>query len=154
MIALASVSAVAGTGAHAADEARQPSTLFLHLDTNHDGYVSRTEAANARGIDRAFADADDNGDGRLSVDEFLKAESIQQRRQMAEYATDSVITAKVKAVLLKELEMKAFDVSVETRRGRVLLSGLVDDPRQARRAAQIASTVHGVERVENALKQK
>jgi len=154
VVALASISAIAGGFAHAADDARQPSKLFLQLDTNHDGYVSRIEAANARGIDRAFADADENRDGRLSPSEFVKAESIDQRKQMAEFAADSVITAKVKAALIKDLELKAFDVGVQTNRGRVLLSGFVDDRNQAARAAQLASAVPGVERVENALKPK
>jgi len=154
VVALGSVAATAGALAQAADDSRQPSKLFLQLDANHDGYISRSEAANARGIDRAFADADENRDGKLSVEEFVKAESIQQRRQMAEFAADSVITAKVKAALIKDLELKAFDVAVQTNHGRVLLSGMVDDRKQAQHAAQLASAVPGVERVENALKAK
>ena len=140
--------------AGAAEGARQPSKLFLQLDTNRNGYVSRGEAAKMPGIDLAFADADDDKDGKLSVDEFVKAESIHQRRQMAEFAADSVITAKVKVALIKELELKAFDVGVQTRQGRVLLSGLVDDAREAQRAVRLAAAVRGVEQVEDALKLK
>lgn len=72
----------------------------LQLDTSRDGYVSRSEAANARGFDQAFADADENRNGKLSADEFVEAESIRQRQQVAEFAADSVITAKVKAALI------------------------------------------------------
>ena len=140
--------------ADAADDSRQPSRLFLQLDANHDGYVSRSEAANAREFDQAFAGADENRDGKLSADEFIKAESIHQRQQLAEFAADSVITAKVKAALIKDLELKAFDVGVETNQGRVLLSGFVDDRHQAQHAVRLASAVRGVERVENALKLK
>jgi hyperosmotically inducible protein len=151
---LALASSITAAGAHAADGGRQASKLFVQLDANHDGYVSRSEAANARGIEQAFAEADDNADGKLSPDEFVKAESIQQRMQMTEFAADSVITAKVKAALIKDLELKAFDVSVQTNHGRVLLSGVVGDRNQAQHAAQLASAVSGVERVENALKVK
>lgn len=152
LVALAS--AVATAGVHAGDEARQPSKLFLQLDVNHDAYVSRSEAAGVPAIGRAFADADDNRDGKLSADEFVKAESIQQRNEMVQFAADSVITAKVKAALIMDLELKAFDVSVQTEHGRVLLSGVADDRNQAQHAAQLASAVSGVERVENALKPK
>jgi len=157
LIALASTTAAAAAagGYGGAPEGNQrPSALFLQLDTNHDGYVSRSEAAAVRGIDRAFADADDNKDGKLSADEFIKAESIRERRQLAQFADDSLITAKVKAALIKDLELKAFDVGVETYRGRVLLSGFVDNRRQEQRALQLAAGVRGVGRVEDALKLK
>lgn len=154
IVALASTAAAASGVAHAADDSRQPSRLFLQLDANHDGYVSHSEAANARKFDQAFAHADENRDGKLSADEFIKAESIHQRQQLAEFVADSVITAKVKAALVKDLELKAFDVGVETNQGRVLLSGFVDDRHQAQRAVRLASAVRGVERVENALKPK
>ena len=55
---------------------------------------------------------------------------------------------------IKDLELNAFDLGVETNKGRVLLSGFVDDRHQAQRAVQLASAVRGVERVENALKLK
>ena len=94
IVALASAATAASGVADATDGSHQPSKLFLQLDINHDGYVSRSEAASARGFDQAFADADENRDGKLSADEFVKAESIRQ--QVAEFAADSVITAKVK----------------------------------------------------------
>ena len=46
------------------------------------------------GFDQAFADADENKDGKLSADEFAKAESIRQRQQVAEFAADSIIAAR------------------------------------------------------------
>jgi hyperosmotically inducible periplasmic protein len=157
LIALASsatAAATAGGNADVPEDNHQPSALFLQLDADHDGYVSSSEAATVRGFGRAFADADDNGDEKLSADEFIKAEAIRERQQMAQYADDSVITAKVKAALIRDLELKAFDVGVETYRGRVLLSGFVENRHQARRAVQVAAGVRGVARVEDALKLK
>jgi hypothetical protein len=43
-------------------------TRYHRLDTNHDGYVSREEAAAASGL--SFSDYDKNNDGRLSADEL------------------------------------------------------------------------------------
>ena len=51
IVALASAAAAAAGGvADAVDDSRQPSKLFLQLDTSHDGYVSRSETANAERI--------------------------------------------------------------------------------------------------------
>jgi len=152
--ALACAAAVMSSGAQACDDCGQPGKLFLQLDANRDGYISRSEAAAVRGFNRAFDDADENRDGKLSADEFIKAESIHQRQQVTELAADSAITLMVKAALIKELEMKAFDVGVETNQGRVLLSGTVDDRRQAQRVMQLALAVRGVRRVEDELKLK
>ena len=49
-VALAST--VAAAGVQAAGAGRQPSKLLLQLDANHDGHVSRSEIACARGIER------------------------------------------------------------------------------------------------------
>lgn len=151
----AAVNAAADSQANAPSQEKiQPSKLFLQLDVNHDGYVSLDEAASVSGMEQNFSTADDDHDNRLTPGEFIKAESIHDRQQLSKYAQDSVITAKVKAVLFKDLELKAFDVGVETYRGRVLLSGFVEDPQQAQRAVQLAAGVRGVARVENALKVK
>ncbi len=146
--------ATAGATFALAEDGPQRSKLFNQLDTNRDWFVSRGEAAKLRGFDKSFSEADENRDGKLSTDEFIKAESMYERQKAAEYVEDGVVTAKVKAMLFKDPEIKALEVSVETYKGRVLLSGFVDDPRQVRRAVALAAAVRGVESVENALKTK
>ncbi len=79
----------------------------------------------------------------------FKSESTRQREQLASYADDSWITTKVKAALVKE--MKTLDVSVETYRGQVLLSGFVDSQAERKKALQVASSVQGVAGVKDGL---
>ena len=62
---------------------------------------------------------------------------------------DTVVTAKVKAALLADAEIKSFDLKVETRKGAVLLSGFVDNQAQVDRAIATTRTVEGVTDVEN-----
>lgn len=145
--AIASISA-AQVGGQAAAE---PSPEFKRLDTNRDGYLSRAEAKKLKNFDRAFTEADDNRNGRLDPDEFVKAQSIHARIVAGTYLEDSVITAKVKAAMLKDLRLKGLDVKVETYRGTVLLSGFVNDEQQAKRAAEIAAGIQGVTAVRNSL---
>ena len=123
---------------------------FATLDTDHDGYLSKSEAART-GFGRALEQGDTNHDGRLDRDEYIKAGSIHDRIRVAAYVEDSVITAKVKAKLLAEERLKGFQIGVETDHGRVLLSGFVDSPKLRQRALQIASKVEGVLDVRNAI---
>lgn len=68
-----------------------------------------------------------------------------------EYLDDSVITTKVKSLLVKDDVLKAFQVSVETYRGVVQLSGFVDTQETIKRAGEIAQSVQGVNSVKNNL---
>lgn len=62
---------------------------------------------------------------------------------------DVTVTAKVKAALLAADGISGTDISVETQDGTVILTGRVPDQAQALRAAEVASTVEGVQAVEN-----
>ncbi len=64
---------------------------------------------------------------------------------------DSTITTKIKTQLLREKSIRSSDISVETFKGVVQLSGFVNDWKQAKRAGVIASRVPGVKRLENNL---
>ena len=129
----------------------QPSDKFRSLDRNGDGFLSKDEVSHIRGYDRAFDEADDNRDGRISPDEFIKSESIHDRQQVGKVIDDGVLTAKVKAALLRERGIKSTDVKVETNQGRVLLSGFVDTEDQKQRAVRVASQVDGVKEVRDGL---
>ena len=95
--------------------------------------------------------ADENRDGKLSPDEFLKAESLYDRSRVGAYVDDSVLTAKVKAALIREPQLKSVNVSVETEKGHVLLTGSVEGAQQRALAVKTASAVGGVRSVKDAL---
>jgi hypothetical protein len=50
---------------------------FNNLDKNHDGYLSRTEAAGNPTLAKKFKDADRNNDGKLSRSEYLMTMTAQ-----------------------------------------------------------------------------
>jgi hyperosmotically inducible protein len=62
---------------------------------------------------------------------------------------DSVVTTRVKTALLEDQDVKSFDLKVETRKGEVMLSGLVDNTFQRDRAVLVARSVPGVVAVDN-----
>jgi len=62
---------------------------------------------------------------------------------------DTVITTKVKAAFVNDPVVKARQVSVETYKGRVQLSGWVNSDAEAKQAVSIARNVEGVKSVHN-----
>ena len=95
--------------------------------------------------------ADGNHDGVLVADEYGKFKSAMQQKQVEGFFDDSTVTAKVKAELIKDVGMKGLNISVETHKGQVILSGFVETDQQLRRAVQIASGIRGVQSVKNSL---
>lgn len=129
----------------------QDNPKFDKLDKNRDGVLTRDEVRHIRDYARAFVEADGNQDGKLDQAEFVKAEAIHDRIVAGKFVGDAVLTAKVKAALLKEPELKSLDVSVETLRGEVLLSGFVQGLEQRQKAMKAAGTVSGVVSVKDAM---
>ena len=76
------------------------------------------------------------------------------KESTGEAVDDSVITAKVKAALLSEKDVDSTAISVETFKGRVLLSGYVKGPDQRQRAEGLTRGVPGVKEVNNNLEMK
>ena len=66
-----------------------------------------------------------------------------------EWIDDRGITARVKTAMIKDDEVRARNVEVETFKGTVQLSGFVDSTSQKERAAQLASSMPGVKAVHN-----
>ncbi|WP_431222305.1 BON domain-containing protein [Serratia sp. L9] len=70
------------------------------------------------------------------------------------YIDDTVITTKVKSALLADKTIKSTEISVETFKGQVQLSGFVSSSADANRAVQVTRGVAGVKSVENAMRVK
>ena len=68
-----------------------------------------------------------------------------------EYIDDSSITASVKAAIYNDPMLKVGQISVESHKGVVQLSGFVDSRQAATRAAELARSVKGVKSVKNSL---
>lgn len=64
---------------------------------------------------------------------------------------DSVVTTRVKAALLDNIDVKGFDIQVETRKGEVMLSGFVSNQAQIDQAVSVAKGVEGVTNINNKL---
>ena len=82
---------------------------------------------------------------------FVACASTRKQESVGEYVDNSVITAKVKALLAEDEFLKLFQVSVVTFKDTVQLSGFVDSQAAVDRAGKIARSVDGVTAVKNDL---
>lgn len=127
------------------------SAEFKRLDLNSDNKLTQEEVLKDKDVGEHFAQADVNKDGFLNADEYANYKSSVQQKRVEAYLDDATVTAKVKAELIKDSGMDGIDISVETHRGQVILSGFVSNGEQLLRAVHIASGVSGVQSVKNAL---
>jgi hyperosmotically inducible protein len=74
------------------------------------------------------------------------------KQSVGEYASDAVVTTKVKAAIVADKSLSALDVAVETNNGVVTLTGTVASAAQSDNATHAARGVEGVKQVKNELK--
>ena len=82
---------------------------------------------------------------------FVACASTSKQESTGEYVDDSVITTKVKSLLAADDFLKSFQISVETYKGTVQLSGFVNSQKAVDKAVEIARSVKGVKTVRNNL---
>ena len=75
---------------------------------------------------------------------ILGCAGTPQKEGTGEYVDDTVITGKVKAMILKEPTLKSAEINVETFKGRVQLSGFVRSQANMIKAVELARSVGGV----------
>jgi osmotically-inducible protein OsmY len=75
----------------------------------------------------------------------------RHQESTGDYIDDSAITAKVKAEIFNDPMLKVFQISVESFKGIVQLSGFVDSAGASTRATEVAKSVGGVHAVKNNL---
>ncbi|NWF91760.1 MAG: BON domain-containing protein [Syntrophaceae bacterium] len=82
---------------------------------------------------------------------FTACPSTRTHESTGEYVDGSVITTKVKTLLANDDFFKSFQISVETYKGTVQLSGFVNSQQAVHKAGEIARSVQGVKSVKNNL---
>lgn len=74
---------------------------------------------------------------------------FEQRETAGEYVDDATISTRVRAEIVRDPDLKLRQINVETFKGEVQLTGFVDSPQQANRAAELARAIPGVRAVRN-----
>ena len=87
----------------------------------------------------------------MMIAAFVACASTPKQEGTGEYIDDSVITTKIKTQLAADDFLKSFEISVESRKGIVQLSGFVNSQKAVNKAGQIARGVEGVKSVRNDL---
>ncbi len=82
---------------------------------------------------------------------FMACASTSKQGSAGVFVDDSVITTKVKSMLANDDFLKSFQISVETFKGVVQLSGFVGSEKYVNQAGEIARSVEGVRSVKNNL---
>jgi osmotically-inducible protein OsmY len=82
---------------------------------------------------------------------FAACAATRTQESAGEYVDDSVITNKVKALLAEDDFLKSFQISVESFKGTVQLSGFVNSQKAVDKAGEIARSVKGVKSIKNDL---
>ncbi len=82
---------------------------------------------------------------------FTGCAGTPTRESTGEYIDNAAITARVKTALISDPVTKARDITVESFRGTVQLSGFVNSSEEKTRAEQVARAVDGVVAVQNSL---
>lgn len=127
-------------------------TEFNELDIDGSGSLSKTEASKDKTFNKSsFEAADSDSNDALSQSEYADYKSRAQQKLLSRIVDDSAITARIKADILKEEGLKGLQISVETHKGVVQLSGFVDNKTQIVRAEEIAQSTQGVKSVRNSL---
>lgn len=76
----------------------------------------------------------------------------ETQKSAGEYVEDTVISTKVEAALIQSDIVEAREVNVDTYKGVVQLSGLVNSESEKELAGKIASGIEGVKDVDNTIR--
>jgi len=82
---------------------------------------------------------------------FAGCAGTRTQESTGEQIDDSVITTKVKSLLAADDFLKSFQISVESFKGTVQLSGFVNSQKAVDKAVEITRSVNGVKSVKNNL---
>lgn len=114
--------------------------------------AAATVAEKTREVAHSAARKTDNALDRAGDQTADKTHEAAGKTRIA--ASDTAITTKVKADLVKEPNLDSLGIHVETERGVVMLSGFVNSKEEADKAVKVAKGVDGVTSVKSAIKVK
>ena len=114
--------------------------------------AAATVAEKTREVAHAAARKTDNALDRAGDQTADKTRDAAGKTRIA--ASDTAITTKVKADLVKEPNLDSLGIHVETEKGVVMLSGFVNSKEEADKAVKVAKGVDGVTSVKSAIKVK
>ena len=114
--------------------------------------AAATVAEKTREVAHAAARKTDNALDRTGDQTADKTHDAAGKTRIA--ASDTAITTKVKAGLVKEPNLDSLGIHVETEKGVVMLSGFVNSKEEADKAVKVAKGVDGVTSVKSAIKVK
>ena len=100
-------------------------------------------------IDKAGQKIDKAADKIAAQIENAADKALQSERAAAEFAGDTMITAKVKAAIFEAPGLKSVQIGVDTHSGAVQLSGFVTSVAEKTAAGNLARQVKGVQTVKN-----
>jgi hyperosmotically inducible periplasmic protein len=101
--------------------------------------------------EKAGQQIDQTADKAAQAASDAKESASEKAEATGEYMDDSAITAKVKLAILRDPDLKVFQISVTTTGGVVTLSGAVDSQQSIDRASAVARDTRNVKSVENNL---
>lgn len=90
----------------------------------------------------------------LALASALGCASTSTQEGTGEYVDDTVITTKVKSAIFGDPALKSAEISVETFKGVVQLSGFVSSQSDINKAVEHARSVKGVKSVKNDMRVK
>lgn len=131
----------------ACDSGDSTRTVGQKLDTA----IARTEQAAVEVKDAAKASVNSAGAALREGTEHAKAAAKEASASVSVNSEDAAITASVAAGLIKDPDLSAIKIDIDTRQGVVSLYGPAPSERARMRATDIAKAVKGVSAVENKL---
>jgi len=90
----------------------------------------------------------------ICMSAMLAFAQTEPTRSPGNVIDDNVIAAKIKSALIADAEVKGTQIGIEVFKGRVQLSGFVDNTGNAQKAVSIARSVEGVTEVRNSIQVK
>lgn len=93
----------------------------------------------------------DQPEPTIQTAEMTQDNEASKKRSVGVVIDDSVITTKAKAAIFNTPDLKTLDISVQTRQGEVVLTGVVADEAAKMKAEEVVRNVGGVNSVTNNL---